>query len=292
MPAWLGPAISAGASVLGGLLNRSSSSAARRDSNVWNYRSWQQAERAFQASEHWNQEGLELARDQFERGLQTRVADAKAAGLHPLYALGAAGGGGGGSFTGGGAGVFGGGGSGYDHGSGSGIGTAIEGIGDAVGRYYSDRYAREEAERDPLRRAQIRAQNASAARDEAAAKEADSRRKLAEQAANATGRGRFSDDTGETVYAPAGPGDRATIIKPREHHSFRQRFGDLEVMNPGMGADELLQLDIVWQLLNRYFQDSGEKRAQHMDKVRAKSKEWFIKALDKGLGWYQRYRLF
>jgi len=60
MVAWLGPAISAGASLLGGLFGQK-----QQDKNV------------------------ALQREFAQSGIQWRVADAKKAGIHPLYAMGA-----------------------------------------------------------------------------------------------------------------------------------------------------------------------------------------------------------
>lgn len=60
MAAWIGPAISAGASLLGGLFGQK-----QQDKNV------------------------QLQKEFAQSGIQWRVADAKKAGIHPLYALGA-----------------------------------------------------------------------------------------------------------------------------------------------------------------------------------------------------------
>lgn len=71
MVAWLGPAISAGASLAGGFLSRN----AQKDAN---------AAAAANAAEQRNMQ-LDFA----QKGIRWRVNDAKAAGIHPLYALGA-----------------------------------------------------------------------------------------------------------------------------------------------------------------------------------------------------------
>lgn len=60
----LGPLISAGASLLGGLFGRSSQDKA-------------------------NAQNIQLQKDFAQQGIRWKVADAKAAGIHPLYALGA-----------------------------------------------------------------------------------------------------------------------------------------------------------------------------------------------------------
>lgn len=78
--ALLGNLFSAGASLLGGMFDRGE----RRD--------------AVSSTERWNQRGEAWAREQYDRAqaerarfLQDRVADARKAGLHPLFALGAGG---------------------------------------------------------------------------------------------------------------------------------------------------------------------------------------------------------
>ncbi len=98
--------------------------------------------------------------------LQRRVADAKAAGLHPLFGLGAA--------------PAGGGSSGFIPGqstSGSALGEGIAQAGRAVSR------GMERKAQEPLVAAQIRAADADAARDLASAAEINSRRKRAESEA-------------------------------------------------------------------------------------------------------------
>lgn len=71
-----GPIIAAGASIAGSAIN---------------YASDQQA---YAYNERWNKKALKESKRQFDisstQSIQRRVADAKAAGLHPLYALGAA----------------------------------------------------------------------------------------------------------------------------------------------------------------------------------------------------------
>ena len=54
------------------------------DDGYWN-------QKAFEATERWNQLGFDLANRQFTHGIRTRVRDARRAGIHPLYALGSAG---------------------------------------------------------------------------------------------------------------------------------------------------------------------------------------------------------
>lgn len=62
MPGWIGPAISAGASLIGGLLGGSGSSVG---------------------------DSYELAKKIGKKQIQWRVKDAKKAGIHPMYAVGA-----------------------------------------------------------------------------------------------------------------------------------------------------------------------------------------------------------
>lgn len=71
MAAWLGPAISAGANIIGGFLSRD----AQRDAN--------------QASAEAAQKNRQMQMHFAEHGIRMRVADAKKAGIHPIYALGA-----------------------------------------------------------------------------------------------------------------------------------------------------------------------------------------------------------
>lgn len=75
MVAWVGPAISAGASLLGGWMN----SKATDKANAANLAASQaNADRQIQLQKKFAQEGI-----------RWRVEDAKKAGIHPLYALGA-----------------------------------------------------------------------------------------------------------------------------------------------------------------------------------------------------------
>lgn len=67
----IGPLIAAGASILGGILNRDS----QKDANAAN------------AANALRQE--QLQREFAQNSIQWKAADAKAAGIHPLYALGA-----------------------------------------------------------------------------------------------------------------------------------------------------------------------------------------------------------
>lgn len=139
--------IDAGSSLLGGFLNR------RED------------RKALERSDHWNQESLRLGRDQFERGIQTRVADATAAGVHPLFAMGAAGG----SFS-----------PSTFHSSGSGLGTGIANAGRALAGAVERRGSKAAAR---LVEAQTKAWEARAERDHLEGQAAASAMKRAEQEA-------------------------------------------------------------------------------------------------------------
>lgn len=71
MVAWLGPAISAGASLIGGFMSKN----AQEDAN----------RRSAEAAQKNRQMQMHFA----EHGIRMRVNDAKKAGIHPIYALGA-----------------------------------------------------------------------------------------------------------------------------------------------------------------------------------------------------------
>lgn len=69
----LGSLISAGTSILGGLLGKSSADATR------------------EAQQAMADKNIAMQREFAQNGIQWRVADAKAAGIHPIYALGSGG---------------------------------------------------------------------------------------------------------------------------------------------------------------------------------------------------------
>lgn len=71
MVAWLGPALGAAASVVGGMFSRD----AQRDANAANAAAAQQ--------------NIKLQKQFAQEGIRWKVEDARAAGIHPLYALGA-----------------------------------------------------------------------------------------------------------------------------------------------------------------------------------------------------------
>lgn len=78
----LGELISAGASLLGGFLNRNA-----QEEN--NQRQIQHAQAQLASQEKWAQANLDQQREFAQHGLRWKVADAQAAGLHPLAAIGA-----------------------------------------------------------------------------------------------------------------------------------------------------------------------------------------------------------
>lgn len=67
----IGSLVSAGASIIGGLLGRDS------------------ADKARDATERMNAQNVALQKEFAQNGIQWKAADAKAAGIHPLYAMGA-----------------------------------------------------------------------------------------------------------------------------------------------------------------------------------------------------------
>lgn len=71
----IGPLISAGASLIGGMFNRNAAEDA--------------AERSNAISEQNALRNIQLQKDFAQQGIRWKVEDAKAAGIHPLYALGA-----------------------------------------------------------------------------------------------------------------------------------------------------------------------------------------------------------
>lgn len=79
------PAVSG---LLGSVFGGGGDKRARHDANVWNYRQWQMAQSQWQDQMNMRQEDQRRE----DSTIQRRVADARAAGLHPLFALGAAGG--------------------------------------------------------------------------------------------------------------------------------------------------------------------------------------------------------
>lgn len=89
----LGNLISAGTSLLGGLLGSSSADRAQKTAKNQQRKALQQSRRdqklnmAFQ--EKWARKNIALQKEFAQSGIRWKVKDAQAAGVHPLYALGA-----------------------------------------------------------------------------------------------------------------------------------------------------------------------------------------------------------
>ena len=201
------------------------------------------AEKSQQRSDYWNQVGLDFAREQYEEGIQTRVKDAKAAGLHPLFALGGgAGGSSGVSFMSG------------QHPTGSGIGSGLARAGQAISAGVSGHLSRkqraaEQAVRAPLLAAQVRSANASAARDEAAAAATHSEIKRKEAQALMGPRPEPPwDQQGRQVLGPTAAraalegANRPTVVGPYQSPTeFARTETGVKILNPDMNMDELGQ---------------------------------------------------
>lgn len=159
-PIVAGSLISAGSSLLGGLIDRPKGS------------SWSVWDRFQQRK--WN----ETSQRNFENQISIRAADAKRAGVHPLFALGASSGSSPSFNTG----------VGYDHETGSGIGTGIARAGAAIGEGVSRMSTKESALRRGAETRLLGAQAAKAEADAALAwteaMAADSAMKRAEQSTN------------------------------------------------------------------------------------------------------------
>ena len=171
--AW-GNVISAGAGLLGGFLSDSSNEDIarqnREESRWWNQR-----------AEAWAKQSLEWQREQWLGTIQARVRDARAAGIHPLYALGAAS-----SNFGGASPSFG---VSQELPTGSGLGRGLEVAGRALGSavdQFRGRKQRQVAARraGELHDAQMRQLAARAAVDEAQAMAIWSEQRRAEQKLN------------------------------------------------------------------------------------------------------------
>lgn len=142
--------IAPAANLIGGFMDRAESRRAQSKQDDWNWRS------------------LQFARDQFERNIQTRVKDARAAGIHPLFALGAAGAGG--SFS-----------AGVMPASGSALGEGIARAGEAISHARTKNPL--QAMQSRLLAAQTKQAEAAASRDLAEAQALASTTKRREQAA-------------------------------------------------------------------------------------------------------------
>lgn len=172
--------IGGGSSLLGGFLSGRSA-----DKNL---------QRQFDFQDKWNEkqygldvEGLDLSKQSFEwqkSYVQNRVKDARDAGIHPLYALGAPGAGA--SFSAGGYG-----GAPTGAGGSGGLGRGIQAAGAAAATYLKDKGgAAFRALQARLVESQIGSYDASATRDIAEAQFAASKAARVGQAVNSSGVGR------------------------------------------------------------------------------------------------------
>lgn len=189
----LGTIISAGANLAGSLFEGSEQRAAseelydkqERFQKKWNRRQWDLAKRGMRIS---------------ERPVSTVVADARRAGIHPLYAMGAAGGSSP-SFSAGGPPRV--------HPSGSGLGTGIARAGQILGEGISARRKAPtplEAATLANMEAQTEAFRSQGRRNDAEAYAAASEAKRAEQKAASTGR-----DAETFAYNPRAPIPRKAL---------------------------------------------------------------------------------
>jgi hypothetical protein len=238
MPFGFAEAIGLGSSLLGGFLGNKSQ------------------KRAISNSNYWNQQSLDFEREKFTRGIQTRVNDAKAAGIHPLYALGAPGAGSP-SFT-----------------SGGGGNALGDGIANA-GRALQPTRGKANPLQQELIRSQIATQNSQAAKNVAEATYYDAQAKLSQDRAMNTTRdltsmdfampvksrgastsrrssagtsiGRVTSRNGNTYITD--PKGRRIRVEPHqdlpEQVSAQNLRGRRKVLNPDLGLDEVGQLEYM-----------------------------------------------
>ena len=232
---WLGPAIGAIGSFLGG----KSRDKAAAEQNQQSY--------AFQ--DKWNTEQLDFAKKQHywnqrvaKQSIRWRVRDAKNAGLHPLYALGASSGSPSNvSFIPGQAPT--------GNAVGSGMANAMENIAGAAGDYIGSQVGRKKVDKAQevndriyqrrYRDAQLRSMEAQAAHDEISAAKAASDVKRAEQSANVS-------------RGPAQPGsdDFEAAVKQKVRKKHIDRLAELA---PGprrktisVGKNKVIHLNPHW----------------------------------------------
>lgn len=239
---WLGPLISAGGSILGGMLSDSNDSNRYDDQMEFQDR-WNRAQH------NLNVEGLNLANRSFSwqtKHIQNRVDDAKQAGIHPLYALGAPGAGA--TFSAGGYGGA------PSAPTGSGLGRGIQAAAQAIG-------GRAGRIRNPLERkqgelldAQIIATHAAASRDFAEAQVASSARARTEQALNSSGAARALP--GSAVASKKATKSRKTVVEPRKNASLMIQGEDSKGRTQSYYNEEVL--GELADVLNAYmlFQNS------------------------------------
>ena len=89
----LGPAIGAAASIGGALLSDASNKREASRARAFNRKQSQQQRKLYkkeiQRQNQWSQKNIDLQKEFAQSGIRWKVEDAKAAGIHPLYALGA-----------------------------------------------------------------------------------------------------------------------------------------------------------------------------------------------------------
>ncbi len=210
-----------------------------------------------------------------DKFLQRRVADAKAAGLHPLFGLGASPGGGGSS--------------GFIPGqssTGSALGAGIAQAGRAVGRGF------EGQARAKLVDAQIRSADASAARDTAQALSIDSARKRAEQ--DVLNVRPFEEGhEGVRIY-PAGTNPAPPLVQrplkvdPRrnmpEFIKLAGPKGTIPFHNPELDVEVVKEVYYLWNKAKQYIGGEREREkfirslgAAPPNATKAAKKAWALK---------------
>ena len=228
---WIGAAIAAGASIIGGAMSANA-----------------------QGSSSWDKQVYADQKVREDSAMQRRVADAEKAGLHPLFALGT------GASTGAGV-KFGG-------DSGSALGEGIAGAGRAVAKgidkhEYNQRMRRNDDQSAALQIAQVR--NLNSRSDWVDQQAADSKAKVAEQDVWGTGNFRGGPDatqgvTGqETRTIPPKVQTRTAEERPTVMHAnlsfpeFIELVGQGEArmmgLNPDAGMDEIGQAYYVYKKL-------------------------------------------
>lgn len=230
--------ISTGGSLLGGLFGR------KKSNSYWTEYAYERANRLIRED-----------RARADSVIQRTVADAKAAGLHPLFALGAGGAqGGGGVDMSGPPSIY------EPPESGSLVGDVFETLGDGMASYIRGREQSRERELEATRQerldnAAVRAAEARARRDEAEAALAHSEAKRMQQAANHT-----RPAMTETPF-----NQRPLESLPRESHPNKvtatgERGGDYySYAPPSLGGDEINQ--VIWTI-NRAIETVSDVAAQ------------------------------
>lgn len=161
-------------------------------------------EQQYMSEYEWREAKSTQEQNRYRVQIQQRVQDAKAAGIHPLYALGATQ-----SSSPGGAGpLFS---SGGQHPSGSGLGTGVAAAARALGSGVARAGAAKE--RQVIEAAQVAAYTAAANRDNAYAQKALSETKMAEQSALSM-RG-IPGELGSAQAWPLGKGPKGSPLEKR-----------------------------------------------------------------------------